>query len=145
MPNASTQSRPQFPVGANVFVIQAGKLLLGKRKDANYHDGEWGLPGGHLEHREKIIDAAKRELFEETGLIADTCVFALVENDIRVDDNHYIHFGFLAENVSGTLENKELGKCYGWEFFPLDQLPSPLFIGHKKLIEAFLRKDTFSE
>jgi 8-oxo-dGTP diphosphatase len=136
--------RTTFPVGANVFVIQDGKLLLGKRK-SEYHDGEWGLPGGHLENREKILDAAKRELEEETGLIAESCVFALAENDIRQDNNHYIHFGFLVEKVSGTLENKEPDKCYEWKYFELDSLPSPLFIGHKKLIEAFLRKDVFSE
>ncbi|MDR3546708.1 MAG: NUDIX domain-containing protein [Candidatus Pacebacteria bacterium] len=137
-------SRPTFPVGANVFVIKDGKLLLGKRK-SSYHDSEWGLPGGHVELREKILDAAKRELEEETGLVAEKCSFVLVQNDIRQDDNQYIHFGLLAENVSGTLENKEPEKCYEWEYFPLDALPTPIFIGHEKLIAAFLKKEVFSE
>ena len=127
-----------------MFVIQDGKLLLGKRK-GSYHDGEWGLPGGHLEMREKIMDGAKRELEEETGLIAEELHFELVQNDIRQDNNHYIHFGIVADSVKGTLENKEPEKCYGWEYFPLNELPSPLFVGHKRLIEAFIEKKVFSE
>ncbi len=51
--------RPTFPVGVNVFVIKDGKLLLGKRKNIS-GDGEWGLPGGHLEKNEKMEDGATR-------------------------------------------------------------------------------------
>lgn len=33
--------------------------------------GHWAFPKGHAEHQESEIDAAKRELFEETGLTLD--------------------------------------------------------------------------
>jgi len=54
-------------VGTNIVVINKHhQILLQKRKDI----GTWWVPGGYLELGETIEDCAKRELFEETGLIA---------------------------------------------------------------------------
>jgi 8-oxo-dGTP pyrophosphatase MutT (NUDIX family) len=54
-------------VGAGVFIYKEGKVLLQKRRD-NYC---WSMHGGGVEIGESVEEAAKRELFEETGLIAD--------------------------------------------------------------------------
>jgi 8-oxo-dGTP diphosphatase len=142
MPDAE---RAAFPVGVNVIVLRDGKLLLGKRKSPGYHDGEWGLPGGHLERGEKVIDCGARELLEETGLTAKKLMFALTDNDIREDNVQYIHFCLLAEEVSGELALCEPDKCYEWGWFPLDDLPEPLFIGHRKLVRGFIVGKTFVE
>lgn len=42
-----------------------GKILIGKRTD----NKTWSLPGGSLEVGETLEEAAKRETFEETGII----------------------------------------------------------------------------
>jgi 8-oxo-dGTP pyrophosphatase MutT (NUDIX family) len=53
-------------VGVGVFVLDSnGRLLLEKRSDS----GLWGLPGGRIEPGESIIQAAIREVREETGLV----------------------------------------------------------------------------
>ena len=57
-------NRPLILVGAVVGVIDAhGKILLQKRPE-----GIWGLPGGILELGESVEEAARREVFEETGV-----------------------------------------------------------------------------
>jgi 8-oxo-dGTP diphosphatase len=76
--------RALFPVGVNIFVVRDGKLLLGKRKNV-YGNGEWGLPGGHLESGETMVQAAARELDEETGLFARDFSFVNLVNDVRGD------------------------------------------------------------
>lgn len=58
--------KPLVICGASVIVIRDGRLLLQKRAD----NGTWGYHGGCLEPGENPEEAARRELFEETGLKA---------------------------------------------------------------------------
>jgi 8-oxo-dGTP pyrophosphatase MutT (NUDIX family) len=59
--------RPLLIASAGVLVVDGGgRILLQHRAD----DGLWGIPGGALEPGETFEDAARRELREETGLVA---------------------------------------------------------------------------
>ena len=60
---------PTQTLGTIVIVVSGGKILMGKRKNS-YGLGLYGMPGGRVNNSEKIIDCAKRELTEETGLKA---------------------------------------------------------------------------
>lgn len=58
--------KPVLAAGA-VIVDDAGRVLMVKRG----HDpdkGRWSIPGGHVEPDETLVAAARREVFEETGL-----------------------------------------------------------------------------
>ena len=55
-------------VASGVLAEQAGKVLLVKRL-YEPHQGEWALPAGFVEIDEGPVQAALRELTEETGLI----------------------------------------------------------------------------
>lgn len=44
------------------------KLLLLQRAHGKFEPGKWGVPAGKLERHETAQEAAKRELFEETGI-----------------------------------------------------------------------------
>lgn len=57
---------PTF-VTVDTIVTQSGHVLLVKRKSAP-GKGLWALPGGFINQNEKILDAALRELKEETKL-----------------------------------------------------------------------------
>lgn len=61
------------------YVERNGKMLVGKRykKDDSLRTGQLIIPGGHVEN-ETEIDAAVREVFEETGIYS------------TVRDNNYI-------------------------------------------------------
>jgi len=50
-----------------VIIHKNGKVLLQKRRD----NGCWALHGGGVDAGESVEQAAARELFEETGLIAN--------------------------------------------------------------------------
>lgn len=57
------------------------KFVFCKHKDRN----TWEVPGGHREPGENILDAAKRELYEETGAlefdIKPVCVYSVTAAD----------------------------------------------------------------
>ena len=71
------------PKGAAVVIFDPeGQVLLLLRPDnVNWAPGKWALPGGHIEEGEKPIDAAVREVREETTLvIADPTEFYMSSN-----------------------------------------------------------------
>ena len=55
-------------IATSVLVENSKKEFLLLRESDPRVSGKLNLPGGHLEDNESIIDCAKRELFEETGL-----------------------------------------------------------------------------
>lgn len=75
-----------------------GLFLHGLRND----DGTWCIPGGHFDSGENKLDAAARELFEETGLTAD---LDFVSDNQTLDwKGKPLHiFLFIGKNPSGDL------------------------------------------
>jgi 8-oxo-dGTP diphosphatase len=125
----------QVKVGCIVIIIKNGKLLLGKRKNV-YGDGSWGLPGGHLEYGEKLVEAAKRELKEEIGVEAAGLEFAGIIDDIR-PHQHYLQVTFRLKEAPEEVKNIEPERCEEWRYFDLDNLPENIFEGHIEAIRMY--------
>ncbi|WP_328364399.1 NUDIX domain-containing protein [Streptomyces sp. NBC_00457] len=119
-------------VGVQAIVRSGNRVLLGLRINVFGH-GTWGLPGGHLEVGESLTGAACRELAEETG------VHALGARIICVTDpdpaaNHHMQVGVEILDHTGEIEVREPDRCEQWQFWPLDALPDPLFIGSVEVL-----------
>lgn len=130
-------------IGVNVFVLKDGKLLLGKRIGKTGY-GTWRLPGGHFEWGESLASAAVRELEEETSIKSSDIEFLHLVNEPG-QDTHYVHIDFLAKTWQGEPKVTEPEKFAEWNWFDLNNLPDPIFVGHQKLIPAFIQKITFQD
>jgi len=125
-------------VGMGVLVMRQGMVLLGKRL-GSHGAGYFAAPGGHIEFGESFEHAARREVREETGLEIENLRLLTVGNYLfsRTNgDRHYIDVDFACESPAGEVILKEPDKCEGWQWYELDQLPEPLFIVTKRMIES---------
>lgn len=121
--------RPLLQVGASVIVEnENGEVLLQKRADNHC----WGYAGGSVELDEVVEDAARRELFEETGLIArKLTLFGVFSGK----ETHYVYpngdevsnvdIVYLCKEYSGQLKMQE-SEVEALCFFAADHLPENL-------------------
>ncbi|WP_420638112.1 NUDIX hydrolase [Candidatus Poriferisocius sp.] len=64
-PSVSSVNGPELCVGA--VVVREGSILLIRRGNPP-GEGRWSVPGGRVHRGERLVDAVRRELREETGL-----------------------------------------------------------------------------
>ncbi len=128
-------------VGIGVMIFKEGKVLMGKRK-GKHGAGEYAWPGGHLEYMESIVDCAEREVFEECGIKIKNIRFLRLLN-MKKYDKHYLDIAMVCDWESGEPELKEPEKCEGWNWYDLDNLPSPMFEPLKTYFEALKTGQTF--
>ena len=140
--------RPLLQVGASVIVEDRdGRILLQQRSDNLC----WGYAGGSVELDEVVEDAAKRELFEETGLIAKDLTLFGVFSGI---ETHYIYpngdevsnvdIVFICKDYEGELKC-QAGEVEDLHFFEIDSIPEniscQIAMPLNKYIEYRRRKD----
>ena len=107
-------------LGAACIVVHENKVLLGKRNKKNAK-GLWVIPGGGINFGEKMIDAAKREVKEETNIDVEIQKFVDFQEIINIPgEYHSIVFFFLAKPTSFDLVAREdLSEA---KFFSLEEI-----------------------
>ena len=90
----SDREYPSRPfVGIGIVVIKGGQVLLCRRgKPPNI--GSWTLPGGAQDLGETCIEAARRELAEETGLTVGDLHFVAHVDIVRRDADQRVRFHY---------------------------------------------------
>lgn len=111
-------------LGASHLILRKeNQVLLIRRCHTGYHDGDYGLPSGHLEPGESFLQAAIREAQEEVGvtLHSDDVEFVHIGHRWSSD---YVNLFFAASIWSGEVRNAEPEKCDDVRWFSMDALPS---------------------
>ncbi len=136
---------PERPVvGVGALVVEDGRILLVKRR---YPPGRgyWSIPGGHVDLGEGLLEAAARELMEETGVVGEPLGVVNVDNAIILDDEgrvkyHYVLITVLLRRIQG--EPRAASDAEDAGFFPIrDALSMRLTDSTRGLIVKMLRGD----
>ncbi len=110
------RSHPIIGVGA---IVWRGDQVLLVQRGKPPRQATWSLPGGRQEWGETVVEAATREIFEETGLEIDVrdvvAVVDLIERDESGQVNlHYTLIDLLAEWRSGEAQAGDDATAVAW-------------------------------
>jgi 8-oxo-dGTP pyrophosphatase MutT (NUDIX family) len=138
--------RPILMVGAVVLITDHDdRVLLLKRSDS----GDWGLPGGSVEPGELVDEAAKREVWEETGLEVGAMKLFNVFSGPELfyeypngDQVFNVFVVYLTSDVHGEfcMNNEHVD----WGFFEIGKLPGCLHPPIQPVIDQLIEKRKIS-
>lgn len=138
--------RFKFIAASHLFLIKEGKILLLRRANTEYEDGNYSVPAGHLDGNETATDAMAREALEEAGLeIHPTDLQVAHTMHRKAADGERIDFFFTVKEWDGEPTIGEPDKCDELSWFDLDDLPENIIPYIKSAIEHYKAKQTFSE
>ncbi len=112
-----------------LFLENNGKFLVARRCNTGYEDGNYAVPGGHVDEWELPSEALIREAKEEIGIGLSPDGIELVHVSYRpkhdATDNR-VDFFFLAKKWGGEVKNMEPTKCDDLKWVTLDELPGTI-------------------
>ncbi|MCJ7433115.1 MAG: NUDIX domain-containing protein, partial [Anaerolineales bacterium] len=137
--------RTKFPVTVHLFFFRENQILLLRRFNTGYRDGEYSVPAGHLDGNETVVAAAMREASEEVGIQLDKhdIVFSSVmhrkEGEERVD--FFVHVQAWKDDPF----NNEPDKCNELIWVDFKFLPENTIPYVRRAIENHLGGAVFDE
>ncbi len=98
-PSRGRNKRPlaEPRIGVGCIVMRGDEVLIVRER------GRWSLPKGGLEIGELLQEGARRETYEETGLIVELRELAFLVEFQAETWGHHLQFFYVGREVGGTL------------------------------------------
>lgn len=135
--------RLKLKIAVYLILVKEDRILLSKRFNTGWQDGNYSLPSGHLDPDETLVNAIVRETKEEINIDINEENLTLVHTMHRL--GIYVDFYFTTSIWAGEIKNMEQEKCSDLSWFPLDKLPENIVPSVKYAIENYRAGITFSE
>ena len=140
--------KERFKIIPSVYIvlIKDDKILLSRRYNTVYFDGNYSFPAGHLDGNETLKQAMVREAKEEIDIVLDAADLELVHTmNRRIPNNERVDFFFVAKKYQGEPKIIESDKCDELNWFELNKLPQNIIPYIKQAIDSILNNITYSE
>ena len=111
------------PVAVHLLVVEDGRVLLLRRYNTGYEDGNYSVVAGHIDGGEDLKTAMIREAREEAGIEISRSNLEVVGVIHFKGDIEYLHFFLEASVWSGEITNMEPDKCDDLRWFGIGDLP----------------------
>lgn len=108
---------PEYHQFTNIIVRWKHRVLLIHRLTEPFAD-YWSIAGGAVEDGETYLQAAHRELAEETGLFAERLspIYIFIDHKYRLESHIYLH-----DNADGAYTNVEQNEHDNMNWFVIDE------------------------
>lgn len=114
-----------YVAAVHLFLVRAdGAVLLLRRCNTGYEDGNWSVVAGHLDGGEEVKAAAMREAREEVGVIIAPANLDIVGVMHRKSTDERVDFFLVAARWEGEARNREPDKCDALQWCAPDHLPT---------------------
>lgn len=117
------KKRFTMPVAVHLFLVKGTELLLLRRYNTGYEDGNYSVPAGHLDGNEEVIAGTIREAKEECGIDIDPADLQVAGVMHRRSSDERIDFFLVTSRWSGEIINGEPDKCDELRWVDIDHLP----------------------
>ena len=126
--------RPALTVDVVVATREEPPRVLLIRRKKEPFAGSWALPGGFVDENEKLADAARRELREETGVTAAELEQLYTAGDPGRDPRGWtVSVVYLAQVDPTAVKPVAADDAQEVGWWPLDELP-PLAFDHAMIL-----------
>lgn len=120
--------RPALTVDVVILTREVKPRVLLIRRKNDPFAGSWALPGGFVDENERLADAARRELVEETGVIAAELEQLYTSGDPGRDPRGWVvSVVYLAQVEPNAVKPTAADDAEEVGWFFLDALPSLAF------------------
>lgn len=137
-------SRNTLPVAVHLFLVKQDEILLLRRFNTGYEDGNYSVCAGHVEFGEVYYDAMIREAKEEIGITLTFEDLKPIQVMHRKKDDERIDYFFLASTWQGEIENKEPDKCDALTWVKAKELPENTVAYIRYAIDQYLLGESFT-
>lgn len=141
-------SKERFKIIPTVYLIlrNGNKILLARRFNTGFRDGDYSFPAGHLDGNETMVKAMIREGKEEIGIMLKADDLRLVHVMHRKEPNEErVNFFFTATNWRGEPKIMEPHKCDDLSWFDLNNLPENVIPYIRQAIACIEENRFYSE
>ncbi len=115
--------RAKFPVTVHLLFFREKQILLLRRFNTGYADGQYSVPAGHLDGGETVLAAAAREAQEETGLRLEARDLSFSSVIHRMEEEERVDFFVHVRHWHGEPVNAEPDKCDELRWVNIGELP----------------------
>ncbi len=129
-----------------LILIEHGKILLSRRINTGYEDGNYSFVAGHLDGNETFIQALIREAKEEAGIVVrseDLKVVHVMHRKTPRDER--VDVFIRASKWRNEPKIMEPDRCDDMGWFELDKLPANTVPYIRQAIEMILKEIFYSE
>lgn len=129
-----------------LLLIKDGQVLLLRRFNTGYQDGNYSLIAGHLDGGETTKQCIIREAREEAGVMVNPKDLEVVHVMHRfAPDREYFDIYLRAEKWTGDITNKEPDKCDELKWYNMDDLPDNILPEVKLALENINKNVHYGE